>query len=107
MELFKFVKEEDNKWYIVLPEWTGSKEDLEMVMGADTLLDIVAQGEYEVYMNISDKEIPDYTFVLTFLREEFEGATYILNSEMFEFEVWLCYVTKFVFNKFPEKIWLK
>lgn len=27
----------DGRWYIVLPEWTGNKEDLEMVLGADIL----------------------------------------------------------------------
>ena len=34
----KFNKEAD-RWYIDLPDWTGTKGELEMVAGADTLLD--------------------------------------------------------------------
>ena len=41
MKNLKFKKEEDNKWYIDLTEWTGDKADLEMVAGADILLDIL------------------------------------------------------------------
>ncbi len=37
MKKFKFNKEAQNRWYIELPEWTGSKSELEMVFGADTL----------------------------------------------------------------------
>jgi hypothetical protein len=40
MKTFKFEKEKDNRWYIILPEWTGEKEELEMVCGADSMLDI-------------------------------------------------------------------
>ena len=36
----KFNKEAD-RWYIDLPDWTGTKGELEMVAGADTLLDCV------------------------------------------------------------------
>jgi len=32
----KFYKEADERWYVELPEWEGSKADLEMVAGADT-----------------------------------------------------------------------
>ena len=35
---YRFNKE-DGKWYIDLPDWTGTKGELQMVGGADTLLD--------------------------------------------------------------------
>lgn len=98
MRNFKFEKESDNRWYIVLPEWKGDKEELEMVCGADTMLDIVAQGEDHVYLTISDKEFDNPRFILTFNRGESEGGWYDLKSDLHEFEVWLCHVTKFVFN---------
>lgn len=44
MKVHRFVRE-DNSWYIDLPEYIeqgGSKGDLEMVSGADTMLDIIA-----------------------------------------------------------------
>ena len=34
-----FVKEKSGRWYIDLPEWEGAHANLEMVAGADLLLD--------------------------------------------------------------------
>ncbi|MCB9019286.1 MAG: hypothetical protein H6546_03060 [Chitinophagales bacterium] len=98
MRTFKFEKEQDNRWYVVLPEWEGDKDELEMVCGADVMLDIVAQGEWHTYLTISDKEFDNPRFTLKFNREEAGGGWYDLKSDMHEFEVWLCHVTKFVFD---------
>ena len=105
MEGFKFVKEY-NKWYVVLPEWEGPKADLEMVLGADTMLDIIAQGEHEVTVVISTKPFDGSNFTLTYLREESEGGWYHLKGQFHEFELWLCKVTKFVFGDMPEKLYI-
>lgn len=107
MKTFKFEREEDNKWYIVLPEWKGAKEELEMVLGADTMLDIISQGENSCYLTISKKSFEDHQYLLTFVREEAGGGWYNLTGAFFNFEVWLCHVTKFVFGYLPEKIYLK
>lgn len=101
---FNFYKEDDGKWYVDLPEWTGPKEDLEMVLGADVLLDILANGYHDVSVKFGD--------------EPFEGAkilTYDHNEEIDGFynndawhgpsTIWLCHVTQFVFGKYPEKIY--
>ena len=40
MELI-FEKWEDGKWFVVLAEYDGDQEDLEMVDGADKLLDFL------------------------------------------------------------------
>lgn len=98
MRTFKFEKEQDNRWYVVLPEWEGDKEELEMVCGADVMLDIVAQGEWHTYLTISEKEFDNPRFTLTFNRDEADGGLYNLKSDMHEFEIWLCHVTKFVFD---------
>lgn len=103
----KFEKDYDSRWYVVLPEWTGSREDLEMVCGADTMLDILAQGEDIAYITMSDEPMGDYKFSLTFIDEENGGGNYILVGEYSNFEVWLCYVTKFVFGKLPKTIYCK
>jgi hypothetical protein len=50
METYKFIKE-GREWYIDLPEYLasgGSKGDLQMVEGADTMLDIISEGATEV-----------------------------------------------------------
>ncbi len=107
MKHFKFSKEHDNRWYIVLPEWTGDKADLEMVCGADLMLDIVAQGELEVELSISEKPFETHTLELHFIREENDGAWYNLKSEFHNFEVWLCFVTKFIYGKMPQTLYCK
>ena len=40
--ILNFYKEETNRWYVDLPCWSGLKEDLEMVEGADLMLDILS-----------------------------------------------------------------
>lgn len=102
MRYFKFKKETDNRWYVVLPDWSGEKSELEMVCGADTMLDIVAQGEDEAYLSISEEIIDNPKFMLHFKKEEGGGAWYDLKSDMHEFEVWLCHVTKFVYGNMPK-----
>ena len=105
---YKFYKEETGRWYVDLPEWPGEKEALEMVMGADVMLDIFAQGENNIKILLSetDKQLP---YNLRYIREtpEYgEGALYEIELIGKHFEVWLCDVTKFVFNKFPLDIYL-
>lgn len=107
MRHFKFNREPDNKWYIDLPEWEGAHSELEMVCGADTMLDILAQGENSVYMTISETEFEGMDFTLSYIKDEAEGGWYKLKSDMHEFEVWLCHVTKFVFGYLPEILYCK
>ncbi len=106
MRRFKFNKEDDDKWYVVLPEWEGEKSDLEMVCGADTMLDILAQGGDTVDLNISETPFDNPRFELHFEKEEGEGGWYKLRSETgMLFDVWLCYVVKFVFNGLPKTLY--
>jgi hypothetical protein len=98
IKTFKFEKDQNSRWYIVLPEWKGDREDLEMVCGADTMLDIASQGDGHVYLTIGDEYFDTHTFTLNFNRHESGGGWYDLKSNLHEFEVWLCHVTKFVFN---------
>ena len=55
--ILNFVKEEDNRWYIDLPNWEGDKADLEMVMGADTLLEYISNNGDYVSIKISLDEL--------------------------------------------------
>lgn len=108
MRTFKFEKEQDNRWYIVLPEWEGDKEELEMVCGADLMLDIIAQGQNSTKLTISENKLKNPTFTLILNREEAGGGWYNLKSKSYEFEVWFCHVTKFVFDgRLPKIIYCK
>lgn len=112
---FRFYRvEETGRWYVDLPEWEGETADLEMVMGADTFLDILAQGENEcwVMLSIVPEEGADK---LTLIEpgklegpEMGEGAWYKLETYRgidYNLDMWLCDVTKFVFGYFPEEIY--
>lgn len=111
MKKLKFCKETDGRWFVDLPDWDGGKDALEMVAGADTMLDIMAEGEREVILLLSERYF-DNSDVLEFksLAEDLgNGAYYKLEKykgiEM-NHELWLCDVTLFVMGKFPEKIYI-
>jgi hypothetical protein len=99
-----FIKNEYDKWYVVLPDYKGDKENLEMVMGADTFLDIIAQGEKLVTMTFSTDSLSNYKYHLKLLDYEHDGANYLVISDLLTLKIWLCSVTKFVFGDYPQDI---
>lgn len=111
MKNLKFYKEKDGRWYVDLPQWTGSKADLEMVCGADTLLDKLSNQGSEVVCKVSEIPIENFD-LLEYIRDADEwqnGAFYCIKSifrQDFNLQVWLCDVTKFVFGYFPRRIYL-
>lgn len=52
MEL-TFEKWEDGRWFVVLPEYDGDQEDLEMVDGADTFLDYLTEDGMYITVDIT------------------------------------------------------
>ena len=101
---FRFNKEEDNRWFVDLPEWEGEKDELEMVLGADIMLDILSEGNSVVDVLLSDEPF-NHNFEMNFLREDSNGGWYLFRSEFTELEIWLCEVTKFVFGGLPKTIY--
>ena len=111
MKTLDFEKTTEGRWYVVLPEWTGTKADLEMVMGADMMLDIYAQGEDKVSLSASESEAPGYDIlgIIEVCSTVTGGAYYQIgkiNGIDYDFKVWLCDVTKFVFGDFPDTLFL-
>ena len=106
---FKFYRDYLNRWFVDLPEWEGDVEELEMVLGADTMLDIIAQGEGEVMVTLSTESFENYNIRLIKLDDKTcseGGAWYHAHSDFSDFEVWLCHVSEFVFGEHPENIYL-
>ena len=60
MEL-SFEKWEDGRWFVVLPDYDGDQEDLEMVDGADTLLDFLTTDGLYVTVKVSLEEKAGYS----------------------------------------------
>ena len=54
MKTFIFNKEKDGRWYVELPEWPGNHAELEMVAGADTLLEKLANGKRSVNIELEE-----------------------------------------------------
>lgn len=108
----KFYKEADERWYVNLPEWEGSKAELEMVAGADTMLNYMAEGNDQVSLFMSEEyfEGADKLKFIRLATEIGDGAHYKMKSYVgieFNLDVWLCGVTTFVFNgRYPTCIYI-
>lgn len=113
MQIFIFKKESDNKWYIEIPEWDGDKADLEMVMGADVMLDIFAQGEDQVELSLAQDKPETSCDTLTLIETCSSltgGAVYqieTIENIQYDFTIWLCDVTLTIFDHFPHKLYIQ
>lgn len=116
---YKFYKTTENYWYIELPEWRGDIEDLQMVSGADTMLDIVAEGRNYVFLTLTDEFIDKFDVLELQVKcsdYDFDsqggpssGAYYLMKSYKgieFNLKMWLCDVTRYVLGYFPENIYI-
>ena len=110
---FKFKKINNTNWYIILPEWKGDPDDLQMVEGADQWLDLLSNKRTEISLTLSTQTFEDAEILsLIRLREENLGGGGIYYLESYEgkkigLKLWLCEVTQFVFKDIPQKIYFK
>ena len=85
-----FEKWEDGRWFVVLPDYDGDQEDLEMVDGADKLLDVLTTDNLYVNLRISKEEDPDMYHLYLVNHDEIGGTYKVTNHGRFDGEVWLC-----------------
>jgi hypothetical protein len=110
---FRFYKDYKNEWFLDLPQWTGPKEQLEMVEGADTLLNKISDFGEECYLRMSDEQFENAeVLILKKKRTEIEGGggDYLLqqyNGKEINHNLWLCDVTEFIFNTIPDYIYFR
>lgn len=102
MKNLKFEKE-NNRWYVVLPEWKKSKAELEMICGADKMLDILSNGKHEVSLLISQDNFNKFTYKANLVKEEKGGGIYNIKGNGQDRDIWLCHVNKFVFENILPK----
>jgi len=110
-EKFRFYKADSGRWYIDLPGWNGSIDELEMVQGADTMLDRVSGYTNECILEMSDEafEGADTIQLVSDLSDSVGGGDYIMKSykgEDIEHHMWLCAVTVQVFGILPAVIYV-
>ena len=76
MEL-SFEKWENGKWFVVMPDYEGAQEDLEMVDGADTLLDYLTTDGLYVTVDVSlDDIVTNSQIILGLVAHDEIGGTY-------------------------------
>lgn len=128
-----FVREEGDRWYIDLPSWPWHHANLEMVCGADRMLEILSEGRDKVRLqvkvsqtpfseNVGEDMIKEGWIELTQIKSSLSGgATYVTRGEkMKDFyrvhpvthersprTVWLCPVTLFVVGQYPKYFYVK
>lgn len=118
----RFFKQ-NNKWYADVAGHT--LEENEMVMGADTALDVLANeyGTDELYIDLSteEDEVGELEFLM--IDHDEDGAYYKVSGMLYEMYVdrlienhlisevnelngtiWICNVTHDVFGEHPQKI---
>lgn len=107
----EFKKNEKGNWYVLLPEWKGDPEDLQMVEGADEWLELLAKGAECVRLLLADEKF-DNAEMLTLLHVREQnlggGGDYYLESYQGQktgLKLWLCEVTRFVFDTLPQRIY--
>jgi len=84
-----------------------------MVLGADSFLDILSQGQGEIKLRFADEDFggaDKLTWVCNGVpdMEEVGGAVYNLKSYKsidYDFNMWLCDVTAFIFGEMPKEIY--
>ena len=108
-------KKEEGRWYIHLPEYLEqgwSKKDLEMVEGADKLLNTIACGRNRVTLRLSAEPFDgaDVLELMDHCEAPKGGAVYLLDTchgkEIGSF-IWICDIALFVFGDMPEYIYFQ
>lgn len=111
MKELRFYKEFDGRWYVDLPNWPGTKSDLEMVSGADVTLEFIGNGNDTVILLLSEEYFENAN-KLEYVRhatEYDEGAFYKIDTyrgTKIKQDIWLCDVMKFVFGDFPKLLYI-
>lgn len=108
-----------NRWFADVGDESTMQDvmQLQMVAGADVMLDIITCPEEQRLLNVrrvtmsTDGSIPDYHAKLVLLQSDDCGADY--ECRLYEdgvliktMTIWLCPVTTMVFGEYPETIWI-
>lgn len=105
MRNFKFVKL-SGRWFVDIP-WNGDVSDLEMVAGANTLLECYQKDGIVKCSILDDNYVIDdgkQVAHLTQISFDKNGSFYKVESELYRGDIWLCPVLKHVFGEYPKHI---
>ena len=103
------------EWFIDLPEYLeagGNITNLQMVEGADTMLDIIAGAANKVVLSIAKEKFEGAdVLVLKEKADPIKGGGYYFLAQFenkpVNLDMWLCDVTEFVLGDIPQQIYLR
>lgn len=93
----------NNRWYIVLPHYPFSHDNLQMVAGADDLLEYFSEGKDHVSLDVTIN-VPAKEDELHLIGVDADyGYDYFLPEDHPSglINLWLCPVTCYVFGSYP------
>ncbi len=113
-----FELEKNNNWYVVLPFWPFAHRHLQMVAGADDLLDVLLkkygeEGERRVTLtfyigeNFNGLEMTDNHLLYRCRKSSVSNGTFydrLTPINDYPLKMWLCQVALFVCHKYPQAI---
>lgn len=107
-----FTKDENERWYIDLPDWPFQHANLEMVSGADELCEYLGDGnKCEVTVITSNSKVDNTDEYIRCDRDwahlKWGGEYTIPDPEIPLTRIWLCQVTLFVIGWWPKYIYVK
>lgn len=101
-----FERFDDGSWYVIFPEYEGDQDDLEMVNGADKMLDALTEDNLYVSLNVSTVDEFMFPFILELQSHDAYGAYYnVIDCPEYNGTIWLCNVTHDFFGEHPEKLY--
>lgn len=108
---YRFYKTIEERWFIEIPDWEGPPEELELVLGADIMLNYMAGYNDTMWIFISEYYFEKST-ELKLIGKNTEigsGADYMVGQFQgidLKLKIWLCDVVLFIFDKFPKNIYI-
>ena len=105
----RFYKSKDEYWYVDMPEWQGSLDALEMVQGADDMLDDLSNHTgRDVYLQISTSAFDDSERLIKIQDDAVGGGAYYGYPSTYRPKIiWLCSVSNWYFGYHPDNIYFK
>lgn len=118
--VLSFEQDYDGKWYVVFPGWPLDRSHLEMVAGADDMLDMLDK-EHKCLIKViaiptRSKEIRKGNVQLTCIKSSLTGGAFYTvqglkrwgnPNAIREKELWLCPVTLCVLGHYPNYIYVE
>ena len=107
--ILRFYKSQEEYWYVDMPEWEGSIDALEMVRGADDMLDELSNHTgRDVYLQIATSAFDDCERLIKIQDDVVGGGAYYGYPSTHEPKIiWLCSVSNWYFGYHPENIYFK